>query len=141
LADAENRHRSETEAIRTEKALLEAQLQQSGDERAKLEAEIAAMKRDAESTWANDRMESALLRERINDIAAEVARLTTALEGASSPIPAIINGDVGHSSNANGSNGAAVALAPQMEGAKGTLADRIRALQARASTAAQPGEA
>jgi len=141
LADAENRHRSETEALRAEKTLLEAQMQQSREERAKLENEIAAINRDAETTWASDRMESALLRERINDIAAEVARLTAALEGPSSPIAAIINGDAAHSTGANESNGTTVALAPQIEETKGTLADRIRALQSRASSVAQPSEA
>jgi chromosome segregation ATPase len=141
LAEVENRHRSETQAIRAEKASLEAQIRQSREERAKLESEISAMKRDAETTWANERMESALLRERINDIAAEVARLTAALEGPTSPIAAIVKGDSEHSTSANGSNGTGVALAPQIEQAKGTLADRIRALQSRASSVPQPSEA
>jgi chromosome segregation ATPase len=141
LAEVENRHRSETQAIRAEKASLEAQIQQSREERARLESEIAAMKRDAETTWANERMESALLRERINDIAAEVARLTAALEGPTSPIAAIVNGDSDHSTSANRSNRTGVALAPQIEQAKGTLADRIRALQSRASSVPQPSEA
>jgi chromosome segregation ATPase len=150
LAEVENRHRSETQAIRAEKASLETQIQQSREERAKLESEIAAMKRDAETTWANERMESALLRERINDIAAEVARLTAALEGPTSPIAALVKGDSDLSTSANGSNGTgtaglraapAVALAPQIEQAKGTLADRIRALQSRASSVPRPSEA
>jgi chromosome segregation ATPase len=136
LAEAEDRHRSATEAIRAEKASLEARLGQSGEERARLEREIAAMKRDAETTWANDRMESALLRERINDIAAEVARLTAALEGPASPIPAIVADDK-HSSAARGSNGAPVVLTPEIDAPKGTLADRIRALQSRASLVPQ----
>jgi chromosome segregation ATPase len=140
LAEVENRHRSETQAIRAEKASLEAQIRQSGEERAKLESEISAMKRDAETTWAKERMESALLRERINDIAGEVARLTAALEGPTSSIAAIVNGDSEHSASANGSNGTGVALAPQIEQAKGTLADRIRALQSRASTIPQPAK-
>ena len=150
LAEVENRHRSETQAIRAEKASLETQIQQSREERAKLESEIAAMKRDAETTWADERMESALLRERINDIAAEVARLTAALEGPTSPIAALVKGDSDLSTSANGSNGTgtaglraapAVALAPQIEQAKGTLADRIRALQSRASSVPRPSEA
>ena len=55
---------------------LEAQLAAAIEERAKLQREIGTMKRDAESTWAAERVENALLRERINDVAAEVARLT-----------------------------------------------------------------
>ncbi|MBN8963625.1 MAG: hypothetical protein J0H71_21090 [Rhizobiales bacterium] len=64
--------------------------------------------------------ENALLRERINDIAAEVARLTMTLEGPDSPINAILEAEPAHSPS-NGSP--AVAL-------QQTLADRIRALQA-----------
>ena len=48
------------------------------------------MKREAEETWASERVENALLRERINDVAAEVARLASALEGPNSPIDAIL---------------------------------------------------
>ena len=62
------------------------------EERAQLQHEIAGMKREAESTWASERVENALLRERINDVAAEVARLTCALEGPGSPIEAILAG-------------------------------------------------
>ena len=51
------------------------------------------MKREAEQTWAAERVENALLRERINDVAAEVARLTVALEGPDSPIEAILAGE------------------------------------------------
>jgi chromosome segregation ATPase len=142
LADAENRHRVATEAIRSEKASIEEQLKQSQDERVRLQREIAAMKRDAENTWANERVESALLRERINDVAAEVARLTATLEGPASPIAAILNSDAGHSAGApNGSNGAALSIAPQIGESKGTLADRIRALQSRASQVPQPSGA
>ena len=63
---------------------LEAQLAAALDERTKLQRELAAMKRDAETTWAAERVENALLRERINDVAAEVARLTAVLEGPGS---------------------------------------------------------
>ena len=51
------------------------------------------MKREAEQTWAAERVENALLRERINDIAAEIARLTVALEGQDSPIEAMLAGE------------------------------------------------
>jgi hypothetical protein len=75
-------------------------------------------------------MENALLRERINDIAAEVARLTVVLEGPDSPIEAMLAGDnSGIRSEANGANGVNAGNG----GKSGTLADRIRALQSRAS--------
>ena len=79
-----------THAIRSENASVDEQLKQSQEERVKLQREIAVMKQDAEKTWANERVENALLRERINDVAAEVARLTATLEGPGSPIAAII---------------------------------------------------
>jgi hypothetical protein len=142
LADTESRHRLATETIRAERAQVEDQLKQSHDERAKLQREIATMKKDAESTWANERMENAVLRERINDVAAEVARLTATLEGAASPIEAILNSDAGRPAVApNGTNGVSPSIAPQGGESKGTLADRIRALQGRASRVPQPSGA
>jgi chromosome segregation ATPase len=137
LADTEQRHRGATETIRAERASVEEQLRQSQDERVKLQREIAAMKHDAENTWANERVENALLRERINDVAAEVARLTAALEGPASPIAAILNGDAAHAAGAPKGNGASAPIAPHLEESKGTLADRIRALQSRASQVPQ----
>jgi chromosome segregation ATPase len=132
LAEAENRHRLGTEAIRGEKGSLEEQLKQSQNERGKLQREIASLKQDAEKAWANERVENALLRERINDVAAEVTRLTAALEGPSSPIAAILEKDAAHSpAVSRGGNGGSIA--PQLGEPKGTLADRIRALQTRAS--------
>ena len=57
---------------------------------AKLQREIKAIQQQAESTWATERMENALLRERINEIAAEVAKLAIQLEGPNSPIEALL---------------------------------------------------
>ncbi len=133
LANAETRHRAATEAIRAEKSLVEDQLKQSHEERAKLQNEIATMKREAENAWANERMENAVLRERINDVAAEVARLTATLEGPESPIDTILRADAGRpemvpaASNGDGTP----SIAPSSAESKGTLADRIRALQGR----------
>jgi hypothetical protein len=84
------------------------------------------MKREAESSWAAERVENALLRERINDVAAEVARLTSVLEGPGSRIDTIL-AEPGQPSAVNGGPPAAG------EEARGSLADRIRALQSRAS--------
>ena len=104
------------------------------------------MKRDAESTWASERVENALLRERINDVAAEVARLTAALEGPGSTIVSMLAVDA----PALGQGGGAAPVvdingkpreapaggmdSPQEN--KTTLADRIRALQSTASRVA-----
>ena len=77
-------------------------------------------------------MENALLRERINDIAAEVARLTVVLEGPDSPIEAMLAADAPADLDAAGTNGTAVTNGGEPPPG-GTLADRIRALQSRAS--------
>jgi chromosome segregation ATPase len=133
LAEAEARHRAATESIRAENASLQEQLQKAREEQTALQREISAMKQQAENAWSDERMENALLRERINDVAAEVARLTAALEGASSPISSILNADAAPSAAAaNGRNGDPVAVAPEAPQSRGTLADRIRALQSRA---------
>ena len=93
------------------------------------------MKREAENAWANERMENAVLRERINDVAAEVARLTATLEGPELPIDTILRADAGRpamvpaASNGDGTP----SIAPSSAESKGTLADRIRALQGRSS--------
>src|ERR1700742_2017693 len=81
------------EKLKTEKAALEEQLRVTRDERSKLQRDINAIQQQAESTWATERMENALLRERINDIAAEVAKLAMQLEGPNSPIEALLAGN------------------------------------------------
>jgi hypothetical protein len=86
------------------------------------------MKREAEQTWAAERVENALLRERINDIAAEIARMTVALEGGESPVEALLASEANGQRAINGER----KLAGSAEG-KGSLADRIRALQLKAS--------
>src|SRR6476646_3851906 len=78
------------EKLRTEKAAVEEQLRVARDERAQLQRDINAIQQQAESSWATERMENALLRERINDIAAEVANLAMQLEGPNSPIEALL---------------------------------------------------
>jgi hypothetical protein len=100
LAEAENRHKLDTEALRADKTQVEEQLKQSQAERAKLQTEIAGG--ETENACATERMENAVLRERINDVAAEVAWLTSALEGPQSPIDAILNADAGRPAVVNG---------------------------------------
>jgi chromosome segregation ATPase len=136
LAARDDRLSAATATLRNEKALVDKHLERAQEENIKLRAEIATMKRDAEGAWEAERMESALLRERINDIAAEVARLAVALEGPGSPIetmltegaaPPLASGN-GATNTAGGGGGTAAVAQP-----KGNLADRIRALQSRAS--------
>ncbi len=90
LSTSGNRSSTAVDRFRSDITQLEAQLAAAIEERAKLQREIGSMKRDAESTWAAERVENALLRERINDVAAEVARLTATLEGPGSPIESLL---------------------------------------------------
>jgi chromosome segregation ATPase len=130
------------EKLRSEKATVEEQLRLARDERAKLQRDINAIQQQAESSWATERMENALLRERINDIAAEVAKLAMQLEGPNSAIEAMLAAEPvapkTPAKPANGTaNGATTAASPPEGG--GTLAERIRALQSHASRARQQG--
>jgi chromosome segregation ATPase len=128
--------------LKAEKAAIEDQLGTARDERAKAQRELNLVHQQTETAWSTERMENALLRERINDIAAEVAKLAVTLEGPNSPIEAILASEPdkpaisaivkGSAASDAGVNGVATE-------ARGTLAERIRALQAQASRAHQPG--
>ncbi|WP_047307168.1 hypothetical protein [Rhodopseudomonas palustris] len=141
--DAASRKSPDLARIRNDKAALEDQLAQARDERARAQRELVALKQQAESSWETERMENALLRERINDIAAEVAKLAITLEGPDSPIQAMLTAQPAPvrpakgGKAANGSKSAGATVAPVVTG--GTLADRIRALQSHASRARQTG--
>src|SRR5205085_9043650 len=132
----------------------EEQLTTAREERAVMQRELNGIKSQAETSWASERMENAVLRERINDIAAEVAKLAITLEGPDSPIEAILaveartpdqsyaqgvaaasNGGVPNAANANKPVDVqpVPSIAPQA--GSGTLADRMRALQRQASRA------
>jgi chromosome segregation ATPase len=148
LATIGGRSSIASDKFRADIKQLEAQLALAVEERNKLQRELATMKRDAESTWASERVENALLRERINDVAAEVARLTATLEGPGSAImsmlavdaPALVQGPGQASRGASDSNGARDEADPSGIDSprenKSSLADRIRALQSTASRAA-----
>jgi chromosome segregation ATPase len=144
LENAGGRSNSAADKFRADIGQLEAQLAAAIEDRSRLQREVSAMKRDAETTWAAERVENALLRERINDVAAEVARLTAALEGPGSPIEAMLaqatpergQARAGRLQSINGTNGEGGATGETPDDNKGSLADRIRALQTTASRAA-----
>jgi len=130
------------EKLRTEKAAIEEQLGIARDERAKAQRDLNAIQQQAESSWATERMENALLRERINDIAAEVAKLAMALEGPNSAIEAILAAEpvappiaLKPANDMPADDSATGNVVPM----GGTLAERIRALQSHASRARQQG--
>jgi chromosome segregation ATPase len=136
LATANGRTNSAADKLRADIAQLEAQLATVIEERGKAQRELATLKREAETSWATERVENALLRERINDVAAEVARLTAALEGPGSPIESMLAETVptlGATERTTTLNGAPGEETRESTEGKGTLADRIRALQTSAS--------
>ncbi len=134
IAELDGRSSSATEKLKAEKGQLQSELGRTTDERDRLARDLGNMKREAEETWASERVENALLRERINDVAAEVARLASALEGPNSPIDAILAAETVRdrvsSGTAAGNDDADFSAAPSTNG---DLADRIRALQSHAS--------
>jgi chromosome segregation ATPase len=110
----------ENQRLRGESDQLRPQLAAGAMERTKLQAEIAKLQQEAEA--------ASLVRDRVSGVAAEVARLTAALEGPGSPIATMIsNGTGGHGTNGAGDKAGSAGEQ------KGTLADRIRALQSSVS--------
>jgi chromosome segregation ATPase len=93
---------------------LQSQLAAADMERTKLQAEVAKLQQEAETTT--------LVRDRVNEVAAEVVRLTAALEGPDSPVATMIANGGGH-----GKSGAGSAEETS------TLADRIRFLKSSVS--------
>jgi chromosome segregation ATPase len=134
IIELEGRSSSATQNLRTENTQLQAALTHAKDERDRFARDLGSIKRETEENWASERVENALLRERINDVAAEVARLASALEGPDSPIDNLLAAET--------SSGSSSSVAPAVSTAKvqlteppdnGNLADRIRALQTHAS--------
>jgi chromosome segregation ATPase len=136
-------HSPAIEKLRSEKAAVDEQLRIVSDERAKLQRDVNAIQQQAESSWTTERMENALLRERINDIAAEVAKLAIQLEGPNSAIEAMLSAEptIPAKPAPKAGNGAAngTPAGGALPEGGGTLADRIRALQSHASRARQQG--
>jgi chromosome segregation ATPase len=134
IAETGGRNRETLQSFTSERELMQKELDLGNAERTKLQGEIAAMKREAEASWAAERVENALLRERINDVAAEVAKLAVTLEGPNSPIEAILASEATTASRRNINGGTSRAAPADTDSdSKGGLADRMRALQTRAS--------
>lgn len=117
-----------TEKLQIAKTALEEQLRAAQADYSQLQKEMSLVQREAEAaakardaalaTQSKD--ENAMLREKINSIAAKVANLAMNLEGRQSTIGAILAADGGRKDLSNGSG-------------EVTLADRIKALQAQVS--------
>jgi chromosome segregation ATPase len=107
-------------SLNKDRAKLEERMTTLVRENKKLKAELTAIERAKTDDWSDERRDSAILREQINDLAAEVVNLTALLDGPDSPINQILSkGDD----------------ARRPEGADRivSLADRVRALQKAAS--------
>jgi chromosome segregation ATPase len=130
IAELDGRTSQATQQLRAENAQLLAEIERTKGERDRMAADLGAMKRETEENWASERVENALLRERINDVAAEVARLASTLEGPDSPIDAILAAETARDRVSSGivasNTNVEMVEAPA---AGGNLADRIRALQ------------
>ncbi|MCB1382571.1 MAG: hypothetical protein KDJ73_06510 [Notoacmeibacter sp.] len=96
---------------RVEKALKDAEKENRG-----LKRDLKAQERARNDDWDDQKRQNALLREQINDLAAEVVRLTATLEGPQSPIHAALAPAAADPSTAS-------------DGRVISLADRVRALQ------------
>lgn len=138
IIELEGRLNSASQILRTENSQLQAAVANVKDERDRFARELATMKRETEEAWASERVENALLRERINDVAAEIARLASALEGPNSPIELLLSAETTHEQlSAVPAAGEVTLAAPESQG---NLADRIRALQTHASRLAQASD-
>ena len=132
-------HRRATRQFHAEVRQFEEELAVALGERSKLQRQTAAMKRDAELTWAAERVESALFRERIKDVTYEIVRLTQAIESSGSSIdltsayaaPVVQTGRRTPTQAVDGASGETGADTINT----GALADRIRALRTVASRA------
>ncbi len=140
IVEIESRSNSATQNLSTENAQLQASVAHTKEERDRLARDLGAMKRETEEAWASERVENSLLRERINDVAAEVARLASALEGPNSPIDALLAAETSRErvNSVVAAAGADVDLTTPSN--NGNLADRIRALQTHASRLAQSND-
>jgi len=130
VAELDGRSSVATKQLKAENEQIAAELERTREERDRFARDLAGMKREAEENWASERVENALLRERINDVAAEVARLASTLEGPNSTIDAILAAE-GARDRAPAANGG-IELAGDAP-VSGNLADRIRALQSQAT--------
>jgi chromosome segregation ATPase len=110
--------------IRKEKQELKKNLQSIEGERDALKVELSAIQLSTGNEWNTERRENAVLRERINDLAAQVTAMTALLEGDQSIINSILIKE-----NRPKIKNTANTVEPAKNGEITSLADRIRALQ------------
>src|SRR5215813_5663866 len=136
FAEAENIGKAAMERLRAEKIMVESQLKRGEEERAKLLRDIDAIRREAETASATEHMENAVMRDRIAELAAEMARITSLIEGPGNPIETILAESAPRPGSNGAGNGAATTSGDGKGDGRGSLTDRIRALQTRPRVAA-----
>jgi len=112
----------------SERQELREQLKSAEKDRDALKVELDSMLLTNGEDWQVERRENAVMRERINDLAAQVTSMTASLEGPDSPISKVI-------SKAATAKGKRSTKEDAQAGPPKNLADRIRALQAAAEQA------
>lgn len=125
LNDASNDNVEKAMAsMNADRSRIEADLAAAVAERDALRQEIGGQMREKSSDWEVERRENAILRERINDLAAQVTAMTAAIEGEGSAINTIL------SSAPRLDGGPSTGRAKDADAERpSTLAERIRALQ------------
>lgn len=109
-------------SLRNDKDALESRIAALTEERDRLKEDFGSVERVKSQDWESERRENAILRERINDLAAQVTAMTSALEGDHSAIDEIL------AKTPKPAPAAPVAATGNEPPAR-TLAERIRALQ------------
>lgn len=140
VGEAEMRSSSlldELERLRSERAAIEGQLKAAREDRDKALSGARLLEGAAQENWERERVDNALLRERMNDLAAEIVAMTAQLEGGQSKINLMIE-------EADAAAHAPVGGLPRIEAELArttttevptTLAGRVKALQSRAARA------
>lgn len=77
--------------LEAEKEILQEKLEKAAADLAKMQAENEQLRTGTDADWSDERRDNALLRERLNDVAAQVTRMAAALEGNDSVIEQILS--------------------------------------------------
>ena len=135
LSDASNENVSRAiKTLNTEKAELCKKLNTAVTERDRLMGEVTAYRENTGLEWDTERKENAILRERINDLAAQVTAITAAIEGPESPINMILEQAAKAKKIKAATSYGSGSGSGSMSGDGQSLADRVRALQDSART-------
>ncbi|MEL6744479.1 MAG: hypothetical protein AAFO68_03290 [Pseudomonadota bacterium] len=109
---------------------MRQQIQELETERDALRKQISAIEMASGDDWALERRENAIVRERINDLAARVTSMTAQMEGPDSPIYDALAKDTPTPKAAAKTRKNTTSAVDDAVDEVNTLADRIRALQA-----------